>query len=337
VDLDGCVQASLARLPGDARRNFSDDPIAVLTTELKLNVRAVGHLASSRDAGGACDGLSFLQDGVILYTPTQYSRRENFTLAHELGHWLAENAPGVYDWLADQNDPGRLLETVCDRIAQHLLLPDSAARAVVGTGPVRAAHIPELYEATQASRPVCAIALAKRLAGLGAVAILEGVTGELTHASIHPDPERGWPTVFPWPGQTAGAGHPLSTLRAGTSLTRRLSWRTQWGSQAEFYVDAASDGRRTFAVFSDKDLWSCETFHAPIERAFDTRPLLRGHCCGEDFERHGYPCPGCNLPFCPRCGNCRCDRDAAREIQCENCFQLFLPHLVVDGRCPDCR
>jgi hypothetical protein len=79
---------------------------------------------------------------------------------------------------------------------------------------------------------VCAIALAKRLAGLGAVVILEGVTGDVTHASIHPDPERGWPAVSPWPGQTAGAGHPLSGLRAGTSLTKRLIWRTPWGSQA---------------------------------------------------------------------------------------------------------
>jgi hypothetical protein len=337
VDLDGCVQASIAVLSGDVRRKFSGDPLAVLTAELGLTVRSVDHLANSRDVGGACDGLSFLEDGVILYAPTPASRRENFTLAHELGHWLAEKAPGVYDWLADQDDPGRLLETVCDRIAQHLLLPDSAAQAVVGSGPIRAGHLFKLYDATQASRPVCAIALAKQLVGLGAVVILDCVTGEVTHSSVNPDPERGWPTVFPWRGQSLGAGHPLSGMSAGTSLTRRVSWRTPWSSQAEFYIDAVSDGRRTVAVFSDKDLWACETFHAPIERAFDTRPSLRGRCCGEAFERRGYPCPSCSQPFCPKCGNCRCDRDAAREIQCEQCFQLFLPHLVVDGRCADCR
>lgn len=337
MDLDGCVHASIALLPDDVRRRFGEDPREVITIDLGLTVRAVGHLASSRDAGGECDGLSFLQDGVILYAPTPASRRENFTLAHELGHWLAEMAPGVYDWIADQDDPGRLLETVCDRIAQTLLLPDSAAQSVVGSGPVRAGHLFELYQATQASRPVCAIALAKQLPGLSAVVILDCATGEVTHASVNPDPEQGWPTVFPWRGQRLGAGHPLSSMSPGTSLTRRVTWRTPWNSQVEFYVDAVSDGRRIIAVFSDKDPWACETFHAPIEREFNTRPLLQGHCCGEAFERRGYPCPTCHSPVCPKCGKCRCERDAAREIQCEKCFQVFLPHLVVDGRCVECR
>ncbi|MBN9619257.1 MAG: ImmA/IrrE family metallo-endopeptidase, partial [Actinobacteria bacterium] len=327
----------IALLPGNVHRRFSGDPLGVLTTDLGLTVRAVDHLANSRDAGGACDGLSFLQDGVILYSPTPASRRENFTLAHELGHWLAENTPGVYDWLADQDDPARLLETVCDRIAQQLLLPDSAAQSVVGSGPVRAGHLFELYDATQASRPACAIALAKQLVSLGAVAILDRATGEVTHASVNPDPEQGWPTVFPWRGQRPGAGHPLSGMTAGSSLTRRVTWRTPWNSQAEFYVDAVSDGRRVVAVFSDRDLWGCESFHAPIERSFDTRPLLRGRCCGRAFERRGYPCPNCGQPFCPQCEKCRCERDAAREIRCDKCFQLFLPHLVVDGRCVECR
>jgi hypothetical protein len=337
VDLDGCVQASIALLPADVRRTFGANPLGVLTTDLKLTVRAVDHLANSRDAGGACDGLSFLQDGVILYSPTPASRRENFTLAHELGHWLAGNAPGVYDWLADQDDPGRLLETVCDRVAQQLLLPESAARSVIGSGPVRAGHLFELYDATQASRPACAIALAQQLVGLGAVAILECNTGEVTHASVNPDPEEGWPKVFPWRGQRPVVGHPLSRMSAGISLTRRITWRTPWNSQAEFYVDAVSDGRRVIAIFSASDLWGCETFHAPIERDFDTRPMLRGRCCGDAFERRGYPCPTCHQPFCPTCGKCTCERNAAREIRCNKCLQVFLPHLVLDGRCVECR
>ena len=337
MNLDWCVQASIALLPGDVRRRFSGSPLDALTTDLGLTVRSVDHLASSREVGGACDGLSFLEDGVILYTPTPVSRRENFTLAHELGHWLAERTPGVYDWLADQDDPARLLETVCDRIAQELLLPDSAAQSIVGVGPVRAGHLFGLYGAMQASRPVCAIALAKQLEGLGMVAILDGTTGEVTHASVNPDPERGWPTVFPWRGQSAGAGHPLANMSAGGSLTKRVTWRTPWNAQAEFYVDATSDGRRVVAIFSDTDLWGCEVFHAPMEREFDARPLLRGHCCGGAFERRGYPCPTCHQPFCPTCDKCRCERDAAREVQCNKCFQMFLPHLVIAGRCVECR
>ena len=164
MNLKGCVEQALSLVPDDVRVRFSADPCGVLRSDLGLTVKAVEHLANAREDGGACDGVSFLEDGVILYAPTLASRRENFTLAHELGHWLAEKAPDIYDWLADQDEPGRLLETVCDRIAQRLLLPDSAARAVIGQGPIRAQHLIDLYDATQASRPVCAIALAKHLA-----------------------------------------------------------------------------------------------------------------------------------------------------------------------------
>lgn len=177
MNLEGCVDQALSLLTDDVRSRFSGDPIAILRHDLNLTVTAVEHLASARDDGGACDGVSFLQDGVILYAPTPWSRRENFTLAHELGHWLAEKAPDIYDWLADQDEPGRFLETVCDRVAQRLLLPETTSIEVIGGGPIRAQHLISLYNATHASRPVCAIALAKHLPGLGAIAIIDRYTG----------------------------------------------------------------------------------------------------------------------------------------------------------------
>lgn len=337
MNLEVCVDQALSLLTDDAQARFSTNPMAVLRNDLDLTVRAVEHLASARDDGGACDGVSFLQDGVILYAPTPWSRRENFTLAHELGHWLAEKAPDVYDWVADQNEPGRLLETVCDRVAQRLLLPESAAAAVVGSGPIRAHHLIDLYNTTQASRPVCAIALAKHLPGLGAIAIIDRYSGAVTHASVKPDPVQGWPTVFPWREQQLDESHPLLNLTPQTSTARRLVWRTPWGAQADFYVDAVGDDRRVIAVFCDLDLWELERFHAPIQRDFDIRPLLTGSCCGTTFERRGYPCSECGQPFCPRCGDCRCERDAKRALICTKCFLQFQPHLVIEGLCMDCR
>jgi hypothetical protein len=263
VDLEGCVEQALSLVPHDVRARFAADPIGVLRSDLGLTVKAVERLAHTREDGGACDGVSFLQDGVILYAPTPASRRKNFTLAHELGHWLAEKAPAIYNWLADQDEPGRLLETVCDRIAQRLLLPDDAATAVIGSSPIRAQHVVDLYETTQASRPVCAIALAKHLPGLGAIAIIDRYSGTVTHASVKPDPERGWPTVFPWRGQQLTEGHPLLRLAPGSFTTRRLQWRTSWNTQADFYVDAIADDKRVIAVFSGSDLWNAERFPSP--------------------------------------------------------------------------
>lgn len=337
MNLEVCVDQALSLLTDDAQARFSTNPMAVLRNDLDLTVSAVEHLASARDDGGACDGVSFLQDGVILYAPTPWSRRENFTLAHELGHWLAEKAPDIYDWVADQNEPGRLLETVCDRVAQRLLLPESATAAVVGSGPIRAHHLIDLYNTTQASRPVCAIALAKHLPGLGAIAIIDRYSGAVTHASVKPDPVQGWPTVFPWREQQLNESHPLLNLTPETSTARRLVWRTPWDAQADFYVDAVGDDRRVIAVFCDLDLWELERFHAPSQRDFDIRPLLTGSCCGTTFERRGYPCSECGQPFCPRCGDCRCERDAKRALICTECSLQFQPHLVIDGLCMDCR
>lgn len=337
MNLAGCVNQALSLLTDDVRARFVGDPMSVLRDDLGLTVRAVEHLASARDDGGACDGVSFLQDGVILYAPTPHSRRENFTLAHELGHWLAERAPDIYDWIADQDEPGRLLETVCDRIAQRLLLSESAAKTVIASGPIRAKHLIELYDATQASRPVCAIALAEHLPSLGAVVIIDRYARTVTHASVKPDPGQGWPAVFPWRSQTLTETHPLLSMTPGTSGARRMTWRTPWDAQAEFYVDAVSDDKRVIAVFCDRDLWKVESFHAPIQREFDTRPMLAGSCCGTSFERRGYPCPNCGRPFCPRCGDCRCQRDAKRALACTECFLQLPPHLIIDSVCVDCR
>lgn len=337
MTLDGCVEQSLSLLPDDVRTGFFEDPLNVLREGLGLTVRAVEYLALSREDGGACDGVSFLEDGVVLYAPTPGSRRENFTLAHELGHWLVGRAPDVYDWVADQSEPGRVLETVCDRIAQRLLLPESVAAAVVGAGPVRAQHLFDLYGVSSASRPVCAIALAQRLPGLGAVVILDRYLGVVSHASVKPDPALGWPTVFPWRGHSLSERHPLLRLAPGESFSRRLSWYTPWGAEAEFYIDAVADDRRVSAVFCDRDVWEVERFHAPLAREFDSRPELSGFCCGSGFERRGYPCSDCAQPFCPRCGECRCQRDVKVALTCVECFLQFQPHLVVDGVCVACR
>lgn len=337
MTLDWCVQRCLAHLQDSTRLEFSDDPIGVLGAHLGMTVKAVQTLADKRNDGGACDGVSFLQDKVILYAPTPQSRRQNFTLAHELGHWLVDQADDVYDWLADQDDPGQLLETVCDRIAQALLLPDAVVASALGTEPVSAQSVLNLFASSQASRPVCAIALAKRLPALGAVVIIDQMTGLVDHSSVKPDPERGWPKVYPWANQTLAPGHLLRKIAAGTIFRRRMAWHMPWGTQEEFYVDALSDGRRTVAVLSSTDLWDIEAFHAPIDREFDTRSQLSGHCCGVDFTRRGFPCPSCGEAFCPNCGSCRCERDTKREVRCTRCFVNFLPHLVVGGLCVECR
>lgn len=335
--LDACIDRALEGLDPQLRTAFAEDPLRALSVGMALKVRAVDHLAEQRNDGGTCDGMSFLKDGVILYAATA-NRRENFTLAHELGHWLVDQVDEIFDWLSDQPNPAVALETLCDRLASRLLVPDHILDRIVGGGPVRARYVADLYDATNASLPVCVIALAGRLSTLGAVIVIDRTTSTVKYASVHPDPERGWPVVHPWPKQALPAGHPLGFLAPGATIRRRSFWATPWGSRAEFYLDAYAGDKRTVAVLAETDLWGVEQFHPNSAREFDQRPQLELRCCGRVRTVRAYPCPDCGHPHCPQCGNCRCSRLAASEIRCAGpCGLQYLPHLLEGGLCEECR
>jgi hypothetical protein len=340
--LEDCVEAALAGLSENVRADFAADPKAVLSDGLGLKVRQAHHLSDQRGDGGACDGVSFLRDGVILYAPTPQSRRENFTLAHELGHWLIDQTPAIYDWLFEQPDPNQELETICDGIAQRLLLADSDIDLVLGGAPIQAKHVLDLFKLSNASLPACAIALASRLPGLGSVLIIETErnlgSATVHYASVHPDPEKGWPKVYPWPGQSVPPGHPLRSIRTGGSIRRRSFWSMPWGAQADFYLDAVEASGRWVVVMADTDLWGAEKFHPIAPREFDQRPEREVSCCGLTRKVRGYPCPKCSQVPCPDCGKCLCDRQDDELAMCTGgCFLKFRPNLLVNGLCEECR
>ncbi len=331
------IERAVKILDPAVQEQFVLDPIDALTTGMNLTVRAVDSLSSSRGDGGFCDGMSFLEDGVILYAPTSNSRRQNFTLAHELGHWIVEQDQGLFDWIADQADPSALLETVCDHIAQRLLLPDALTSEVVGTDLVRAHHVQDLFDNSQASYQACAIAISRRIRGLGAVVLVDRFDGQVAHASIHPEPDDGWPVVYPWRGQVLQDAHAFRGIAAGATFTRRITWPDSWGRTADFYADAIADDRRVIAVLAGHDIWNVDPGYMIQPREFDARPLLTIYCCGQSRTFRGYPCPTCGRGFCPLCRSCQCDRAAETEGSCTGCFMLFQRHLLVDGLCEGCR
>jgi hypothetical protein len=337
MDLNGCINLALRQVPLEARPALASSPIEAVRDLFDLQVHAAEHLGKEHGAGGVCDGMSFLEDGVLLYAPTPNSRRQNFTILHELGHWLIDQEDGVLSWLADQDEPEKLLETMCDHLAQKLLLHGSQLDQVVRGDALQARHLMDLYAVSQASRPACAIGLASRLTGLGAVVIIDSYSRAVQYSSVRPDPAKGWPAVIPWPGHVLTEGHPLARLTPGTSTTARMEWETPWGDREHFYVDAVADEQRVYAVFSATDLWGSVAFHPYSDRQFDQRLNLTGLCCGREFETRGYPCGTCSQPYCPTCKCCKCDREAAREQACSKCYMNRLSHLLKDGVCVECR
>ncbi|ORT49030.1 hypothetical protein KBI5_14900 [Frankia sp. KB5] len=281
--------------------------------------------------------MSFLADEVILYRRTG-NRRENFTLAHELGHWLVDKTDVVYDTLAQYDGAAKMLESVCDRIARVLLLPDKRVSDILGGAPVEASHVMALYRDTSASLHACTIALKDRFPGLGAVVVLDRAEGTVRYASVRPDDECGWPIVYPWRGQAIPPGHPLRNVRPGGTLRLRTFWENMWGQRDDFYVDAIGYSTSIIAVFSADDLWQAERFHPSSTREFDQRPELEVRCCGQVHTIRGWPCSTCGEGYCPKCGRCRCDRHTAAEKLCAgSCYMRYLPHLLVNGLCENCR
>ncbi|BDZ48631.1 hypothetical protein GCM10025867_08720 [Frondihabitans sucicola] len=334
MTLERWTTRAIDQLSGPTREAFVLDPIETIRS-MGISVRAVDSLAESRQDGGMCDGVSYLSDGVVLYAPTDGSRRENFTVAHELGHWLVEHDDAILDWVANRDESSVALETLCDRIAQRLLLPDDLIDSIV-SNPVRAQNILDLYAGSAASRPAAAIAVASRLKGLGAIVIIDRPSRSITSSSVVPDPELGWPKIYPWRGQQVDAAHTLVHMNSGDSLTRRSFWRSSWDKREDFYIDAVADDRRIYAVLADADLWKVEPMPVLTDRAWDTRLEGSVFCCGMQRAVRGYPCSKCQQYFCPKCGNCRCTRERADEELCITCNTLTRSHLLVNGQCEMC-
>jgi hypothetical protein len=328
------ISAEIEQRLGNA---VAADPAVAMRTHFGLTLQPSSTLGDQRGAGGACDGISFLRHGVVMYAPTKYSRRENFTLVHELAHHLVENDDDALDWIADRDDPDRDLESLCDRIAQYLLLSEQLVNSVLAGQTPRAEHVNALYDASMASEPVCAIALAARLPVQGAVIIADLGGDTVIYASVQADANDRWPKVFPWPGNSLPSDHPIKRMDTNARFTRKSWWRTPWGETQEYYVDAVSGQRRVHAVFAVIDLWGAERVHLDAPPVSDDRPTKEIRCCGQTRHVRAWPCPTCREPHCPNCGRCGCDRAIDRQVLCTECFLYQPAKLVVDGRCPQCR
>ncbi|WP_404474200.1 ImmA/IrrE family metallo-endopeptidase [Microbacterium aerolatum] len=337
MNVSQAVERLLGRLSAERVLRFGADPVG--TVEEIFGIRAVASdgLAERRGAGGACDGVSFLDDGMLFYAPTEFSKRHNFTIAHEVGHHLVNQDDGVSDWVYDQRDHEAILETICDQIAQQLLLPTGEVAAFLEGRVPRARDVLDLYEGSSASRPVCAIAVAHHLPKFGAVALIQRATMTVTSSSVSPDPENGWSFIYPWPGQQLPPGHQLRNVGDGDEATRRVSWLGRFGRSEEFFVNAIGTHSGIVAVFAAEDLWGMPGLPRVMDREWDDRLTLHGECCGEPFSTRGYPCSECKTPFCPRCGKCAHQRRDARDVTCMECFVLRPPSTVVDGVCAECR
>ena len=324
-------------LAAGVRAAIANDPRDAIEEQLGLRVVEQGSLGE-RGNDGWCDGLSIIDEGVILFAPTANSKRANFTLCHEVAHYLVDEEADseTLDWVADQADPDRVIEHVCDLVASRLLVPDVMVAVVLEELGPGGPAVAELFARSKASREVCAIALADRLSCDGFIALVNLDEDMVTFASRAHEGR-------PYPSRRAPVppGHPLLRLSDGESAAVEAWWPWPDGTRHPFYQSASRDGRWIYFVMAAHDLWQVTQFHpAPVERPKAAMPEARLSCsCGYRGTAQGFPCSVCHKISCPQCHECDCDRkERIARKPCGHCFtSVPVAQLDANGYCTGCR
>jgi uncharacterized protein DUF955 len=311
------------------------DPKDATVNCFRLSLREATALGERRGAGGWCDGLSFTEEGEVLYAPTPFSRRDNFTIAHEIGHHLtdADEDDDLWDWLGDLPERGAFIERTCDAIASQLLLPRDRVRALLGKRRPSGGVLHELFASSEASREACAIAVAERIGCDGFTLLAKADTSTVTFASRF-----GETRLAPWRGDPLPTSHPLHNLRPTQTQARESWWPDSRNQRHRYYQHAFRDDNNwIYAIFAVNDLWNVARLHLPRAEPERLR-LFQVNCsCSYRGTTTDFPCPVCRKPPCPRCG-CDCDRKAKLPTgQCLHCFKTVRSHLIIDGLCDGCR
>jgi Zn-dependent peptidase ImmA (M78 family) len=323
----------VAAIEDQQRAVIATDPIAGIES-LGYTVVAEPALTSKRGAGGWCDGMSFAEHNTVMYAPTPGSKKENFTLLHEVGHILVEQDDDALIWIADRDNPDVELERLCEEIAAALVVPEDLLKEVVGTGPLTGEDLKTLVARSAASGPACAIALSSRLSS-GAVVIIDRVEAHVIHSALRGEEL----TVYPWKDNEVPPGHPLLSLEPGSGTTSKSYWTDKWGRRQEYYLSAVATEKRIYAILSISDLWGVDRFHggqAPPEKSNAPRRTVRC-ACGYSGMAAGWPCETCGHQYCPKCGDCDCARRARAQQPCSVCFCNAPPVDLKDGVCSNCR
>lgn len=344
VDARRWADRLIRELPDAWRDDLARVPRDAVEAHFPLKTRPfpAGQTLRERGARGPCDGVSYLESGLVLYVPTLQDdiRRENFTILHELGHHLIAQSPDATDWVQDQQDPARVEEELADAIAAALLLPPSTLDGVLGeSGHPSADALHTLYDVSSASAQVCAIALARRLGCEGFIALIDAVTGTVSFAARNADTR-----PYAWCGDLVPDGHPLRLL-APTQAFRGVTW-WPWpnGEHADYFVDARRGRKRTVAVFATQNWWGVPGVHV-LDRGEEEgrrRPesgRFRCPLCRAERWTRGFPCNDCRQPYCATCGRCACDRQRQDASGlCVRCRVRWRPALLDEnGLCSTCR
>jgi hypothetical protein len=313
------------------RDELAKDPATAAVKELELSVQLAGPAPLPRRGHrGVCDGMSFLDKGVISYVRSNPGR-ERFTLLHEVAHHLIHDSRAIQNWLADEPNPRHAEEELCDRFAARILLSPERVDAVSGAGAPRARHVFALAETAGASHAASAIALSNRLGGPGFVMLIDTRSSTVAFASRVGDTR-----PYPWRGDPIPELHPLHGLGQDGNLNGRARWPGT-AEAPEYFLDAAASDGFVSALFAVRNLWTPDQLSVLDRQGERDHPdAQRFRCPTCKTVRWAYPyrCEDCGEFICTSCKQCACNRrDADAKAFCPSCRLRMTPTALSAHGC----
>lgn len=191
------------------------------------------------------DGVLDLERRQILIAQDQNPRRQRFTLAHEVMHYLIRHDDEALSLLHEHFQGTQLetqLETLCNLGASELLLPAEALEKALQQQGLRARLIVQLAEQYQVSEEAAVVALSERHRQELLILICGGQPLQVWFAS-----KTALPWIRPGRGDPIPAQHPLAVAHQ-TGLAFRGQAPLPAGGPFH-QLDSWLAGGRVYAIY----------------------------------------------------------------------------------------
>ncbi|WP_165497085.1 ImmA/IrrE family metallo-endopeptidase [Rhodococcus sp. ABRD24] len=301
---------------------LSNDPFGTLLHSPEITVTIEGDLVDTGCGGGGY----YRPSPPTIHLHPATSRRDNFTLLHELAHHLQQWHDQWGYLLLDMSDSGRrtIEEAVCDQFAAQVLMPvsdtdrhatslhpaDVMAGLFARSGASRSATLQRVREMLPAgSRWILAIA-----DGDGIVS-----TSATTYGDAPPPkglPQRGFKQV---------------AAEAMQSVVRR-----EFHEGIEYRTGMVLDDMRVEAALDFEERYVFLALRPTTVNGSGTRTYPLQDCsnpvCEATFESResAYRCETCQDFKCSRCQRCGCTV-LERPTLCTTCFMPYTPAEMTSG------
>lgn len=299
------------------------DPFGTLMRSAEITVTIEEDLVNTGCGGGGY----YRPSPPTIHLHPATSRRDNFTLLHELAHHLQQTHDQWGYTLIDMDALIRrkIEEAVCDQFAAQILMPVGVTdRHDVSVHP--ADVMAGFFARTRASRAATLQRVREMLPHgarwILAVADLDGVVS--TSASTYDDP--------PPPKGFAQEGFRRVAVEAMDAAVRR-----EFHDGIEYRTGAVLDDLRVEAALDCEERYVFLALRPTTTNGSGTWTFPAQECSNPVCERVFQPlqssgrCQSCQGFRCPYCNRCSCSAPD-RPTTCTSCFVPYTPAEMASGK-----